>query len=98
MPTSPLSGDRSRRARRPGDLTGKAYSRLHEEQKAMRDVETSDPEQIRRAAFREGVSAGYDRGWDLGFDAGFQAALQQFREAGLDVESIISLTDDEDAD
>jgi len=50
-----------------------------------------DAEEIRRTALAEGIDAGFDRGWD----AGYAAALQQFRDAGLDVDAVLALADED---
>jgi hypothetical protein len=94
MPTTSLAGDRGRRTRSPRDLTGKAYARLHEEQKAKEEAASLDVAEIRRTALRQGVDAGYD----AGFTAGWQAALDRLREAGLDVDSILALDADDAED
>lgn len=95
MPTASRGGyTRGARPASPGDLTARIFRQNQKQTEAARKAEaaqqSADADEIRRMALAEGIDAGFDRGWD----AGYAAALQQFREAGLDVESILSLIDD----
>lgn len=92
---SPRGGcTRGARPASPGDLTAKISKANQTRADAAKRAKDGplDADEIRRAALAEGIDAGFDRGWD----AGYAAALQQFREAGLDVDAVLTL--DEDAE
>lgn len=86
MPTGQLAGDRSRRARPPSDVTGREYQRLHAAQKAREDAETIDIAAIKRRAFEDGHSAGWDAaiGW----------VIEKMTDVGLDADVLVLDADD----
>jgi hypothetical protein len=54
-----------------------------------------DVHEARKAAYLEGWSKGHDDGWE----AGVQAVMEQFREAGIDVDAVLALdAEDEPGD
>ena len=70
MPTTPLAGDRSRRARSPRDITGRRYEELHrEQQEAKGDLANIDVTSIRHMAYTSGHAAGFEAGFVAGWDA-----------------------------
>lgn len=70
--TTPLAGDRSRRARNPRDITGRRYAEQQAEQAART-----------KAAETDFLKVGFDTGFDFGFDAGVQAVLKQLVAEGV---------------
>jgi hypothetical protein len=60
MPATPLAGDRARRARHPGDITGARYAQLLAEQEAKRAAASIDISEVRKDARSEGFSQGWD--------------------------------------
>jgi len=72
MPTTPLAGDRSRRARNPGDITGRRYAEQQAEQAAKQKAERTDWYKV-----------GWNAGFDYGFDAGVQAVIRQLQDDGV---------------
>lgn len=79
MPTTPLAGNRARRARNPRDITGREYARLHAEQAAKEAAANISIGEIRKAARQ----AGFDAGWEAGFDAGWNALAAYLVEIGV---------------
>ena len=84
---------RGTRPASPGNLTARVFTENQERAEAAKLAQSADVEEIRRAAFRDGVGAGYDAGWD----AGVEAITRQLKEADLDVDAVLAL-DAEDAD
>jgi flagellar biosynthesis/type III secretory pathway protein FliH len=80
---------RGQRPARPGDLAAKTAERQRREKKAVAEAESAEVREARRTGYSDGWDAGFDRGWD----AGYGAALQQFRDSGLDVDTVLALDD-----
>ncbi len=82
---------RGTRPASPGNLTARVFIENQERAEAAKRAQSADVEEIRRAAFRDGVGAGYDAGDDAGWDAGVEAITRQLKEAGLDVDAVLAL-------
>jgi len=84
---------RGTRPSSPGNLTARIFNDNQRKAEAAKRAKDNpvDAEEIRRTALAEGIDAGFDRGWD----AGYAAALQQFRDAGLDVDAVLALADED---
>ena len=72
MPTTALAGDRSRRGRNPGDITGRRYAEQQRAEAARKKDESVD-------WYAVGFAAGFDFGWD----AGVQAVVKQLQADGV---------------
>lgn len=62
MPTTPLAGDRGRRARNPRDITGVRYAQQQAAQEARQAAPTPSVEDVHNHAFRLGFAKGHAAG------------------------------------
>jgi flagellar biosynthesis/type III secretory pathway protein FliH len=76
---------------RPGDLAARTAEQQRKAGAAKHVEGAGDPYE---AGFAAGWNRGFDAGFDGGFEAGYEAVVKQLKEAGLDVDSILSLTDE----
>lgn len=81
------TGNRWEGTSNPGDLTRKRQQQLLKA-KAEREAANLNIAEVRKQAHR----TGYDQGWIDGADF----VLDKFRQAGLDVDSILTLDDEPD--
>lgn len=85
----------------PGSLTGRQYAKDLAAKKAREAAEAAavDPEALRRQITAEIVDKVYDRAWA----AGYAAAVEDFQNAGIDVDELLNTdntvaTDDTEAE
>jgi hypothetical protein len=75
----------------PRDITGRR-SRDLLRQKADREKAASiDVSEIRRESFK----SGFDAAWEPAYLAGWNALAEVLTEAGVDIDAVLSLDDDE---
>jgi hypothetical protein len=82
--------ERGSRPARPGDLAARTAEQQRREAAAVdrRKAETAGGAEIRKAAYL----SGYDQGWVDGADF----VLDKLRQAGLDVDTVLALDDDDE--
>ena len=85
------TGARGTQAVSPRDITGRRARELLNEKKA-REKATDNVEAIRRDSFK----AGFDAAWEPAYVAGWTALAEVLADAGVDVDAVLAL-DDEDA-
>jgi hypothetical protein len=87
--TSPRMGDRSRASRvSPRNITGRTYAQQHAEQAEREAAEHVDLAENRRALRKEIYAEA--------FEAGAAWAFEQIRNAGVDVDAVLALDDEDD--
>lgn len=77
MPTTPLAGDRARRARNPRDITGTRHRELLAEKAARDAAATVDIHEVQRRSREAGYSDGYTKGLSDGWDACIAALVAE---------------------
>jgi len=91
--TSPRAGDRAHRQNRnPRDITGREYQRLHAEADARKAAASVDIETVKRAEYERG----FDAAFGPAFDAGVDWLRDQLVQAGVDVDAVLALDDEDD--
>lgn len=93
--TTPRMGDRSRASRvSPRNSTGRLYAEQHAEAKAVKAMASVDIETVKRAEFQRG----FDAAFGPAFDAGVSWLRQELENAGVDVDAVLALGEDEPGD
>lgn len=85
------TGARGTQAISPRDITGRRARELLRE-KAAREKATDNVEAIRREAFK----SGFDAAWEPAYLAGWTALAEVLADAGVDVDAVLALDDDDD--
>lgn len=90
-----VTGQRGSHRPHPGDTTGMTSYRKQRDQHARKRAEDNpDAAEIRAQAY----AAGFDAAWEPAFLAGWNALAELLTEAGIDVDAVLALDDDEPGD
>jgi flagellar biosynthesis/type III secretory pathway protein FliH len=82
---------RGQRPARPGDLTAKISAVNKARVAAEKKAAESDP-------YERGFASGWNKGFDAGWESASETLLRKFREAGLDVDAVLALDDEDGAE
>jgi hypothetical protein len=85
------TGTRGSQRPAPGNTTGMTFFRQQREQEARKRAEDNpvDVAEVRKEA--------YAAAWEPAFTAGAEWAFGVLRDAGVDVDAVLALADDDDA-